>query len=240
MMLAELANGAHELGLELNHAQLELFEVYYRELVSWNLNTNLTAITSYQDVQIKHFLDSLTIASALPNPFPAKLSLLDVGTGAGFPGLPLKILCPEMRLTLLEATGKKVAFLKHLLSVLGLADVVVLAMRAEEAAHLPEYRESFEVVTSRAVAELPALLELTLPLCRIGGVVVAPKKGDIQEEIGRSARALEILGGELTGVREITLPYIPDLRYLIVVTKTTLAPSTYPRRPGMPAKKPII
>lgn len=239
-MLTELTSGAQGLGIELSRAQLDLFEAYYHELVAWNQKTNLTAITDYQDVQVKHFLDSLTIALALPHPVPTGLSLLDVGTGAGFPGLPLKILFPEMRLALLEATGKKAAFLEYLLDKLGIADVAVITQRAEEAAHLPEHRNHYGVVVSRAVAELPTLLELTLPFCHLGGIVIAPKKGDVQEEIDRSARALEILGGTMSEVIEVSLPALPDQRRLIIVTKVASTPTAYPRRPGMPAKKPLV
>lgn len=239
-VLTELTDGANRLGLELDSRQLEQFEIYYHELVSWNQKTNLTAITDYKSVQIKHFLDSLTIAPALPHPFPTELRLLDVGAGAGFPGLPLKILRPQIRLVLLEATGKKVAFLEHIVSALKLTGVEVLAQRAEEAAHTSEYRAHFDIVTSRAVAELPALLELTLPFCRPGGQVIAQKKGDIRTELDRASRALEILGGQLTETKEVNLPLFVDSRCLVVVTKAAPTPDTYPRRPGIPVKRPLI
>lgn len=227
-------------GLELSQDQLSKFEDYYHELMSWNHKINLTAITDYASVQIKHFLDSLTIASVLPKPPPAGIRLLDIGTGAGFPGLPLKILYPNVKLTLLEATGKKAAFLEYIAGRLELSDVTVLYKRAEDAAHLPECRACFEVVTSRAVAELPVLLELALPFCRMEGQVIAMKKGNAWEEIDKSVRALNILGGKVDEVREITLPTIPDKRCLIAITKTALTPVIYPRRPGVPAKRPLV
>ena len=239
-MLSELISGAARLGFTLDNNQLDRFEIYCRELTAWNQKTNLTAITGYEDIQVKHFLDSLTVATILPNPIPAEFRLLDVGTGAGFPGLPLKILSPEMHLALLEATGKKVAFLEHLISILGLTNTAVIAKRAEEAAHLPEYRAGFEAVTSRAVAELPALLELTLPFCRLGGHLIAQKRGDARAELERSTRALETLGGKLIAVKEVTLPVIPDRHCLVVIAKTEPTPDIYPRRSGMPAKRPLV
>jgi 16S rRNA (guanine527-N7)-methyltransferase len=168
------------------------------------------------------------------------MKLLDVGAGAGFPGLPLKILIPDIRLTMLEATGKKARFLEHMASVMELENAVVLALRAEDAAHLPEHREKYDVVVSRAVAELPSLLELTLPFCRPGGRVIAQKKGDIQLELNKSVRALRILGGRLLEVKEAALPEIPDRRFLVVVEKIMATPKNYPRRSGMPVKRPLI
>jgi len=239
-MLELLTCGAAALNLILDDRQLAQFESYYRGLLAWNQQTNLTAITSYEEVQTRHFLDSLTVIQALPQPVPPGLKLLDVGAGAGFPGLPLKIACPGIALTLLEATGKKAAFLAHMTAVIELPDVVVLSERAEEAARSPEHRERYDVAVSRAVADLPALLELTLPFCRIGGRAIAQKKGDIQEEIRRSSRALEVLGGGPPGVQEVSAPGLPDRRFLVVVTKIAPTPDMYPRRSGMPAKKPLI
>ncbi len=239
-VLTELSCGAEEIGIKLDHNQLDRFETYYRELITWNQKTNLTRITSSEDVQIKHFLDSLTVALALPRPITVGLSLLDVGSGAGFPGLPLKILFPEIHLVLLEATGKKAAFLEHIKSAFNLTETAVLALRAEEAAHLPPYRARFDAVVSRAVAELPTLLELTLPFCRLDGCVIAMKKGDIQAELKHSVRALELLGGKISEVKEVLLPGTADKRFLVVITKTAPTPAAYPRRPGMPAKRPLV
>ncbi|MCL2149915.1 MAG: 16S rRNA (guanine(527)-N(7))-methyltransferase RsmG [Dehalococcoidia bacterium] len=239
-MLEELINGVGKLGFKLTSNQLDQFETYYHELHSWNLKTNLTAITDYKGVQVRHFLDSLTISLALPRPIPTGLSLIDIGTGAGFPGLPLKILYPEIRITLLEATSKKVMFLEHLVVALGLSDVTIIAERAEEAAHLSEYRECFEVVVSRAVAELPALAELTLPFCLPGGRAIAQKKGGIGIELDRAAHALEVLGGELAEIKEVPLSILLDRHCLVVIAKTAPTPTAYPRRPGMPAKRPLL
>jgi len=240
LVLTELSCGADDIGIKLDCSQLNRFETYHRELIAWNQKTNLTRITSYEDVQIKHFLDSLTVALALPRPIMTGRNLLDIGSGAGFPGLPLKILFPEIHLVLLEATSKKAAFLEHITSALNLSETAVLAMRAEEAAHLPPYRAHFDVVVSRAVAELPTLLELTLPFCRLNGCVIAMKKGDIQAELEQSTRALGLLGGRISEVKEVSLPGIADKRFLVVTTKTAPTPAAYPRRPGMPAKKPLV
>jgi 16S rRNA (guanine527-N7)-methyltransferase len=154
--------------------------------------------------------------------------------------LPLKIACPEIALTLLEATGKKSAFLAHVTNTIELPEVAIISGRAEEASHSPEHRERYDVVISRAVAELPTLLELTLPFCRVGGRVIAQKKGGIEEEVRQSSRALEVLGGGPPGIKEVSVPGLNDRRFLVVFTKVAPTPDSYPRRPGIPAKKPLI
>ena len=236
-----LRSGAQKLGLYLSPEQLEQFEVYYKELVDWNRKINLTSITGCEEVQVKHFLDCLTVTLAIkPEDLGKNLSVIDVGTGAGLPGIPLKILLPAIRLALLEATAKKAKFLEHLISKLGLDDVEIVVGRAEEAAHKPQYREKFDLVISRAVASLPALVELTLPFCAVGGIVVAQKKGDIAGEVGQSPKAIARLGGKLRGVKAIELSEFDDRRCLVMIDKVKPTPDEYPRRPGMPAKRPII
>ena len=233
--------GTKKLGLQLNHRQLEQFRIYFEELITWNKRVNLTAITNFEEVQIKHFLDSLTVTLALkPSASDKGLSVIDVGSGAGLPGIPLKILFFEMRLVLLEATAKKAAFMEHLKRQLGLDDVEIVVGRAEEIAHQVQYREQFDVVLSRAVASLPTLAELTLPFCVIGGSFIAQKKGAIDLEISQSSRAISLLGGSLREVKRVDLAEFDDKRWLVTIDKISPTPRKYPRRPGMPNKKPIV
>jgi 16S rRNA (guanine527-N7)-methyltransferase len=192
-----------------------------------------------EDTEVKHFLDSLTIAPVLRERGLDSARLVDVGSGAGFPGLPLKIALPGLRVALVEATGKKARFLEHVVATLGLTDVDVLSSRAELLAHDPSLRERFDVAVSRAVAELNALLELTLPFCRQGGVMVAQKKGDVAGELAAALRALDVLGGRLIEVREVTAQGLADGRVLALVEKVAPTPDKYPRRPGMPQKRPL-
>jgi 16S rRNA (guanine527-N7)-methyltransferase len=237
----KLIAGASKLGIELNARQIEQFELYYHELIAWNKKINLTAITDYSSVQVKHFLDSLTITLAVPEKELAKpeFTIIDVGTGAGFPGLPLKILVPQPRLVLIEPTAKKTVFLHHIIHKLELENVEVVNSRAEEAAHLPLYREQFVLVLSRAVALLPTLVELTLPFCRIGGRFIAQKKGEIEREVDRAKEAISILGGKLNQIKTIEMDEFDDARHLVIIDKIYPTPGKYPRRPGVPKRRPI-
>lgn len=232
---------AHQLGLHLNPEQLEQFYIYYRELVDWNHRINLTSITGYEEVQVGHFLDSLTVTLALkPLSCGESFGVIDVGTGAGLPGIPLKILWPGISLVLLEATAKKAKFLRYISNQLGLDNVEVVVGRAEAVAHDTNYREKFELVLSRAVAPLPTLAELTLPFCAVGGRFIAQKKGDIDTELSRASKAIALIGGKLREVNTIELEEFDDKRCLVVIDKVKTTPPQYPRRPGMPAKRPII
>jgi 16S rRNA (guanine527-N7)-methyltransferase len=236
-----LIEGAGKLGIKLTTRQVKQFELYYQELIEWNRRVNLTAITDYSSVQVKHFLDSLTITLALPEEAVERpdSNIIDIGTGAGFPGVPLKILFPRPKLVLLEPTTKKTIFLQHIVRKLDLENVEVLNARAEEAAHLPLYREQFALVLSRAVALLPTLLELTLPFCRIGGRFIAQKKGEVEQEVNRAKEAIAVLGGKLNQIRRIELDEFSDARYLIIIDKICSTPGKYPRRPGLPRRRPI-
>ncbi|UCD09438.1 MAG: 16S rRNA (guanine(527)-N(7))-methyltransferase RsmG [Dehalococcoidales bacterium] len=236
----KLITGAEKLGLQLSRKQVRQFEEYCREMLDWNQRINLTAITGYEQVQIRHFLDSLTIYSVLDNSrLYENLNILDVGAGAGLPGIPLKIALPEMKLALIEATAKKTEFLNYVVSTLGLENVEVVTGRAEDLAHKTEYRARFNVVISRAVASLAALAELTLPFCPTGGTVITPKKGDVRKEVEESLKAIDILGGSLREVRLVELDDLIDDRYLVIIDKVSPTPDKYPRRPGIPEKRPI-
>ena len=237
--MEKLKAGAEKLGLKLGEKELAQFQTYYEELIDWNKRMNLTSITHYEQVQINHFLDALTVNLV----WKAELQhswVIDVGTGAEIPGLPLKIVFPQIHLVLLEATAKKASFLSHIVKKLDLSDVETVVGRAEEMAHHDQYREQFNIVLSRAVAELATLVELTLPFCAIGGLVIAHKKGDMQQEITRAETAIGLLGGRLKEVRPVTLPEFPDNRSLVVIEKVSLTPEKYPRRPGMPEKRPLV
>jgi len=234
-----LVRGVATLGIELTSRQVEQFAIYLRELAAWNRRANLTAIVEPQEVQRLHFLDSLSICRALPSPVAQKGRLLDLGSGAGFPGLPLKIAFPELSLTLVESTGKKVRFLEHLIGVLGLDSVEIYHGRAEDLAHVPGLRGVFDVVTARGVASLNVLAELALPFCRLGGIVAAPKKGQLDTELAQARRAIELLGGGMMEAKRVDIEGLRDGRFIVVIEKVGETPAKYPRRPGIPHKRPL-
>jgi len=239
--MEKLNAGAIKLGLQLSPRQLEQFNIYYQELIDWNKRVNLTAITDYEDVQIKHFLDSLTVTLAWQQLITSTdFRLIDVGTGAGIPGIPLKILFPSIKLVLLDATAKKAAFLHHIKHKLGLDNVEIVVGRAEEIAHQARYREKFDIVLSRGVAPLPTLVELTLPFCAIGGSFIGQKKGAIDLELSQADKAISLLGGNLREVKRVDLEEFTDERRLIIIDKLLPTPQQYPRRPGIPSKRPLL
>ena len=234
-----LIAGTRELGVTLDDGHLAAFGTCYRELVDWNERFNLTAITDWDGVLVRHFLDSLSCLKALPQAdLSSGLRVIDVGTGAGFPGLALKIVCPGMQLTLLEATRKKVTFLEHIVRVLGL-EVEVIHMRAEELGRDVTHREQYDWALARAVAEMPTLVEYLLPLVRVGGAMLAQKGEDATAEVQRAESAIVTLGGRVRQLVPVELRGLAETRYLVVVDKVAATPDKYPRRPGVPRKSPI-
>jgi 16S rRNA (guanine527-N7)-methyltransferase len=235
-----LTIGARDLSIALSEVHLALLEVYYRELVEWNLRFNLTAITDRDGVLVRHFLDSLSCLKALPlTELSAGARVLDLGTGAGFPGIPLKIVCPGMNLTLVEATGKKVSFLRHLIEALALSGVEIIHERAEALGQDPTHRENYDWVLARAVAEMPTLAEYTLPLARVGGNVLAQKGESAAAEVHRAESAISTFGGRVRRLVPVELHGLAETRYLVLLDKVAATPSKYPRRPGIPSKRPL-
>ena len=245
-----LQKGADWLGLELTPVQVSQFAVYASELLVWNEKFNLTAITDLEQIQIRHFLDSLTCFLGFPGvgrsrrplsrlPSLEGVALMDVGAGAGFPGLPLAIARPAMYLTLLESVRKKTDFLDHVIRVIGLKEVSVITGRAEDVARAHDHRERYDVVVSRAVAELAVLVEYCLPFVKVGGRLIAPKKADVKPEVDSAATAISILGGAEATVLPVEIPGLLDRRSLVLVDKVRPTPLQYPRRAGFPSKRPL-
>lgn len=238
-----LLSGVRELGLELGPEKLKAFEVYYREIVKWNRRANLTSLITPEEVQVKHFLDSLTIyelqefREALSQ--GKEIKLVDVGTGGGFPGVPIKIVNPEINLTLVDSSRKKIQFLEHLRQVLNLESVEIIWSRAEDAARQENHRERYNWVVARALAEFPVLAEYLLPFCRVGGYVVAYKGPKIHQELENSVEVISLLGGRVVKLHQVRVTAFESPRYLLLIAKESPTPSLYPRRPGIPAKRPL-
>ena len=226
-----------QLGVRLSAAQLDALARYEQELLDWNTRFNLTAIRTPQEVRTKHFLDSLTCLLALHAAPPERL--VDVGTGAGFPGIPLKVIYPKMALTLVESVGKKADFCRHVVRTLGLSGVEVVQERAEVLGQSPAHREKYDWAVARAVAILPVLAEYLLPLVRVGGGMLAMKGESGPAEAHAAEHALRLLGGHLRQLVPVTLPGVVEERYLVVIDKIAATPLAYPRRVGLPAKKPL-
>lgn len=238
-MLTILSDGAQELGLDLSQEQLERFQRFYEVLTDWAERVSLTAVRDEEGVQRRHFLESAALIPLLEGEGLSlrDRSLIDVGSGAGIPGIPLKILEPSLRLTLVEAKQRKSEFLHALLPELGLTDVVVITRRAEEAAHDPRHREQYDFAVAKALAPLRTLAELTIPFVRMGGLVLAPKGREAESEVKEARVALETLKGSVRSVE--TLPLAQPPQKVILLDKDLPTPQRLPRRPGLPAKRPL-
>ena len=210
---------------------------YMEELMTWNTIHNLTAIREQEKIVVKHFLDSLSCYVAIRDYSPRKM--IDIGTGAGFPGLPLKILCPQMELTLVESVGKKAAFCEHIAAKLHLSGVKVIKSRAEDLGQSAQFREKYDLAVARAVAAMPVLMEYLLPFVKINGLVLAQKGESGPAEAQSAEKAIRVLGGHIRQLQKITLPGVAEERYLISIDKVASTPPQYPRRTGIPAKSPL-
>jgi 16S rRNA (guanine527-N7)-methyltransferase len=236
--MEKLIQDARDLfNVQLTNRQVTALITYEKELLEWNQKFNLTAIRDTESIRTKHFLDSFSCVLAWKASPPNHL--IDIGTGAGFPGIPLKILYQNLKLTLVESVGKKAMFCQHIVSVLGLEQVEVLQTRAENLGQTSQHREKYEWAVARAVAGLNVLSEYLLPLVKVGGAMLAQKGESGPAEAQSAEKAMELLGGKLKQLIPINLPGVADDRYLIVVDKVAATPPTYPRKPGIPAKQPL-
>ena len=232
-----LAARAAEAGIPLTAEQIGQFSVYHEMLLDWNTRMNLTALTAPEDVAVKHIIDSLTAYDAAL--FDGARTLIDVGTGAGLPGIPLAVYAPHLTVTLLDSLNKRVRFLTEVTAAMGLPNVRCIHARAEEAARTAEHRAAYDIVVSRAVARLPVLLEYTLPFVRVGGTLLALKGRAYAEEQKEARRAAGVLGGGRITARPVHLPGLDDVRAILTVTKERQTPAAYPRGGGAPARRPL-
>lgn len=226
-----------ELGIKQDQNQLERFHKFYQLLIEWNKVMNLTGITEYEDVVEKHFVDSLSIIKAVD--LSRIHTVIDVGTGAGFPGIPLKIAFPHLRVVLLDSLNKRIKFLDEVISQLGLTEICTIHGRAEEYARKEEYREQFDLCVSRAVANLSTLSEYCLPYIQVGGIFVPYKSGEIDDEVEQSKKAVRILGGNIKDVMKFELPGTDIHRSFVLIHKEQHTQKKYPRKAGIPAKEPL-
>ncbi len=233
--LRHVKQKAQEIGYNLQEEQLEQFFTYKELLIEWNKKMNLTAIEQEEDIITKHFIDSLSIASYIPD----TAKVIDIGTGAGFPGIPLKILKKDLSITLLDSLNKRITFLKEVIRNLSLENIQAVHARAEELAHKEEYREQYDIAVSRAVAPMHTLLEYMLPYVKIGGKCICMKGPNLQEESKDLQNCLETLGGKIEKIEEIVLPETEIKRNIMLIKKENKTPKKYPRNPGMPSKKPL-
>lgn len=232
-----LLKGLQEWNITLNETQQEQFEKYYDLLVEWNSFMNLTGITEYEEVLTKHFLDSIALAQNFD--VKAGMTLMDMGTGAGFPGLPLKIVFPELKITLVDSLNKRINFLNEVINQLNLKDIVAIHGRAEELARKAEHREQYDLVVSRAVAKTASLAEFCIPYVKNGGYFVPYKSGTVEEELEEAKKAIHVLGGKLERCESFQVPNSDLSRTLIYIKKIRETPKAYPRAGGKPLKSPI-
>jgi 16S rRNA (guanine527-N7)-methyltransferase len=234
----KLAHDAQALfNVHITGRQVMALITYEKELIEWNQKFNLTAIRDTESIRTKHFLDSFSCILAWKATPPNHL--IDIGTGAGFPGIPLKILYPSMKLTLVESVGKKAMFCQHIVRVLGLEHVNVIQARAEDLGHKPAHREIYDWAVARAVANLNVLSEYLIPLVKVGGMVLAQKGESGPAEAQSAEKAMDLLGGKLKQLIPVNLPGVVEDRYLVVVEKVAATPPRYPRKPGIPMKQPL-
>lgn len=224
--------------LHISGRQVMCFTTFERELLEWNQKFNLTAIRDVESIRTKHFLDSLSCVLAWKSTTPPS-RLIDVGSGAGFPGIPLKIIYPNLKLTVVESVGKKVTFLRHIVQVLNLENVEIVQSRAEDLGHDANHRENYDWAVARAVANLNVLSEYLIPLVKIGGTALAQKGESGPAEAQSAEKAMNVLGGKLKQLIPVNLPGVVDDRYLILMDKVAATPPKYPRKPGIPAKQPL-
>ncbi|MBO4653196.1 MAG: 16S rRNA (guanine(527)-N(7))-methyltransferase RsmG [Lachnospiraceae bacterium] len=236
-----LKQGLDELMLDYTDEQLSKLHTYYERMVEVNKVMNLTAITEYEEVCVKHWLDSVSLVKALlPKELNKPLRVIDVGTGAGFPGVPLKIFFPQWKIMLLDSLGKRVKFLEQVTTELGLTDVTCIHGRAEELGRQPDYREKYDLCVSRAVTKMASLTELCLPFVAVGGALIAYKSADSDAEINEAAKAIRLMGGTIENREKFTVPCSDYGRCLAVVRKTASTDRKYPRGGGKPMNAPIL
>ncbi|MFC9777324.1 16S rRNA (guanine(527)-N(7))-methyltransferase RsmG [Paenibacillus chitinolyticus] len=224
--------------LSFSDEQLQQFETYYRLLVEWNEKINLTAITERDQVYLKHFYDSLSLAFYVD--MEKVETMADIGSGAGFPSIPLKIAFPHLKVTIVDSLNKRIVFLNELVKELGLKDVTCVHARAEDAARLQQHRDQYDLVTARAVARLSVLNEFCLPFVKVGGLFVAMKAADAEEELKEAAFSIGLLKGQLKQVDRLELPVEKSVRHFIQISKIAPTPGKYPRKAGLPLKQPLV
>lgn len=237
--LTKFKHGLEELNITLTDEQIEQFLQYYEMLVEKNKVMNLTGITEYEEVIQKHFLDSLSLIRVIPDIASQKLTVIDLGTGAGFPGIPLKIAFPELEITLMDSLNKRILFLQEVIDALGLKKVSAVHGRAEEMASNATHRQQYDLCVSRAVSNLAVLTEYCLPFVKKSGLFVSYKSADSDAEIQEGKKAISILGGKLTSVDKFQLPDSDLRRALVCIKKVKDTPKKYPRKAGTPAKLPL-